>query len=136
MKPVSDKRKKKLAANGDRLLWNSTFKIKPYNMKRIKLRETSPKAAELWNKCRQRVFKLWGKKCFLCGRGPSQTILDCHHISGRTGDAAASKYDERVIVPLCSWCTGCRAHDHAGKDDKFYVLKERIVKEMLKREEV
>lgn len=124
IKKISEKR----LAKGEKLCWNSTIKAKTYELKRTPIKKTSEKSRNLWEDCKKRVFALHGKKCFLCGR---ETNLDCHHVLSRTGEASKYKYNERYIIPLCNKNSGCKAHNHNGKDNKFFNLLS-LIKEKIK----
>lgn len=87
------------------------------------LAQMSKKTRQRVKDYRQATFERWGKKCFLCERELPERYLDCHHILGRTnGD------DVENIVPLCNRFSGCKAHNHSGKDKRFYELQELILR--------
>lgn len=114
---VSKKRQEEMASG--------TWKPKP----RKALAQMSKKTRQRVKDYRQATFERWGKKCFLCERELPERYLDCHHILGRTnGD------DVENIVPLCNRFSGCKAHNHSGKDKRFYELKEQILKKMEKQQ--
>lgn len=115
MKRISDKR----LAKGERLGWNSTIAVKPYEWKkRSPIKKVSDKARRLWDECRKAVFERWGHKCILCG---ATERLECHHYQKTRSQDPSLKYDVENIVPLCPHC-----HNHHGVDERFYELREQI----------
>lgn len=114
IKRISDKRR----AKGIRLGWNSTIKARFYTLKKSPIRKVSKKSAQLWEKTRQEVFKIYGHKCLLCG---SEENLHVHHFQVTRTQDPSRKYDVTNLVPLCEKC-----HKHNGADERFYVLREKI----------
>lgn len=119
IKRISDKRREK----GEKLAWNSTIKAKPYTLKRTPIRKVSQKAKSLWDKCREEVFSIYGRKCLLCG---SEEEIHVHHYEETRVQNPARKYDITNLVPLCG-----KHHNHTGADERFYKLRE-LIKNKLK----
>ena len=67
-----------------------------------------------------------GKRCFLCGRGISQTLLVVHHY-----DCNRNNNDPDNLFPLCDRNFGCHAHNHMGKEGLAQLNKK--IDEQLKR---
>lgn len=94
--PVS---KKKLAEGGQ------------IGLKRTPLRQMSNKQRQKIKSYRQIGFDTWGKKCFLCGRTISQTLLCVHHYNKNRNDNSPDN-----LFPLCQKGFGCSAHAHMGTE--------------------
>lgn len=70
---------------------------------------------------RTQAFARWGVKCFLCGKAGPEREFDIHHIDGRANGDNVER-----MVPLCNRFCGCGAHNHNGKDARFYELRDQI----------
>ena len=86
--------------------------------KTYKLATQSKKSASLWAKARRECLKLYGKKCFLCGRTGA---IHIHHWMWCRSQRPDLKYDQDNLIPLCELC-----HNHSGPDKRFYELKTLI----------
>lgn len=115
LRKISEKRK----AKGEKLCWNSTIKAKSYTLKKSPIKKVSDKAKKLWEETRKQVFQIYGKKCILCG---SEEHIEVHHFDQTRSQNPARKYDTNNLVPLCNKC-----HNHNGVDNRFYVLRDRII---------
>lgn len=91
--------------------YNSTFKAKPCQLKRVPLNKVSKKAIQRTKDYRDATFALHGEVCYICGIGRPRACLDCHHLFLRkNGD------DPRFIFPVCNKECGCGGHNHLGKE--------------------
>lgn len=127
IKKISDKR----LAKGEKLCWNSTISAKKYTLKKSSLKKVSDKQSRLWKEARAKCLDVWEHKCFLCGAEESKGyILHAHHYLFTRSQRPDLKYDQNNLCCLCSRC-----HIHNGVDDKFYELKERILRKLSQRTE-
>jgi hypothetical protein len=91
--------------------WNSTFKAKPTQLKRVPLNKVSKKAIQRTKDYRDATFALHGEVCYICGAHRLRSELDCHHLFLRkNGD------DPNFIFPVCNKECGCGGHNHLGKE--------------------
>ena len=98
------------------LLLKKTYKLKPI----------SKKAKKRIQDYRKACFERWGYRCFICGRiDETGKTLDCHHCMLRVnGD------NTHTIFPLCNRYSGCKAHNHIGKDKRFWEINDAIIKRL------
>lgn len=99
---------------GVRYYPNSTFRVRPGAQKSVNctLRAMSDRAKKRVANYTADTFAKWGRRCFLCGRGPKQTKLVIHHMDGRANGDNVDR-----MVPLCDGRCGCHAHNHNGMGD-------------------
>lgn len=99
---------------GVRYYPNSTFRVQPGAQKSYNctLRVMSARAKQRVADYTANTFAKWGRRCFLCGRGPTQTKLVIHHMDGRANGDNVDR-----MVPLCDGRCGCHAHNHNGMGD-------------------
>lgn len=104
----------------DRKAWGSRLRPmskkrmaegKPFGLKRTSLKPISKKQTQKIKTYRAIAFETWGKKCFLCGRTISQTLLCVHHYNKNRNDNRPDN-----LFPLCQKGFGCGAHDHMGTE--------------------
>lgn len=111
--------------------WNSTLHniskkrqaMGVKGLKRTPLRKINPETDKKWRETRRDVLRIYGCKCFLCGR--TDLPICIHHWNQTRTQAPARKYDLTNLVPLCSKC-----HNHQGYDEKFKALKVAIERKM------
>lgn len=104
----------------DRKAFNSTLRPvskkrmaegKPFGLKRTPIKPISKKQTQKIKTYRAIAFETWGKKCFLCGRTISQTLLCVHHYNKNRNDNRPEN-----LFPLCQKGFGCGAHNHMGTE--------------------
>ena len=89
------------------------------------IRKMSAKTVKRIKNYRADGFKKFGYKCFLCGReDPTGKTLDLHRPYGRING-------DDLVVPLCNRFSGCKAHNHNGKDKRFKDLQQLIFEKLL-----
>lgn len=102
----------------DRKAWNSSLRpvskkklesSERFGLKRTPLKPMSDKQREKIKTYRQIGFETRGKRCFLCGRTISQTLLCIHHYNKDRNDNRPQN-----LFPLCQKGFGCGAHSHMG----------------------
>ena len=118
---------KKRLAKGERLAWNSTIKAKSYSLKKTPIKKVSDKQSREWKNARELCFKVWGERCYLCGKTKN---LHVHHWIKTRSQCPRAKYYLSNLIPLCPNC-----HKHNGVDENFYRIKEQILKKMFQTEE-
>lgn len=82
-----------------------------FGLKRTPLKPISKKQTQKIKTYRAIAFETWGKKCFLCGRTISQTLLCVHHYNKNRNDNRPDN-----LFPLCQKGFGCGAHNHMGTE--------------------
>lgn len=102
-----------------------------YTPKRQKpIKTISTKARKRIKDYRAACFERWGYRCFLCGRiDETGKTLDCHHCMLRiNGD------NTDTIFPLCNRYSGCKGHNHTGKDKKFWEINDAIIAKLSEKQ--